>query len=83
MRALLVLTLAGAGLAAMESAAADTLRCGSTLIEPGDDAAYVYEKCVESASAETNIQGAWLGGASNPLLYPIGFAQSQCRPSRP
>jgi hypothetical protein len=77
MKALIILAFAGAGLAAMESAAADTLRCGSTLIEPGDDAAYVYEKCVESVSAETNTQAAWVSDANNRVLYPIGFAQPQ------
>ena len=72
-----MLVLAGAGLGAMGSAAADTLRCGSTLIEPGDDAAYAFEKCVESASAETNTRSAWVSAANNVMLVPIGFAQSQ------
>jgi len=47
------------------------------VIEPGDDAAYVFEKCVESASTETNTRSAWITGASHQVLYPIGFAQSQ------
>jgi hypothetical protein len=74
---MIILALAGAGLVGMESAAADTLRCGSTLIEPGDDAAYVLEKCFESASAETNTRSAWMAGAGHQILYPMGFAQPQ------
>jgi hypothetical protein len=77
MRAMIILALAAAGFGAMESAAADTLRCGPTLIEPGDDAAYAFEKCIESASAETNTQSAWVGAANHQLLYAIGFTQPQ------
>ena len=77
MRAMIILALACAGFGGIESAAADTLRCGSTLIEPGDDAAYAFEKCVESASTETNTRSAWVRGANNMMPVPIGFAQSQ------
>jgi Protein of unknown function (DUF2845) len=33
--------------APVRPASANTLRCGAALIEPGDDAAYVLEKCGE------------------------------------
>jgi hypothetical protein len=49
MRAVIPLTLAlaCASLGQIRPASADTLRCGSALIEPGDDAGYVLEKCGE------------------------------------
>jgi hypothetical protein len=37
MRLIITLAVAGAGIALAQSAAADTLRCGSVLIHPGDD----------------------------------------------
>ena len=74
---MIVLALAGAGFGGLQSAAAETLRCGASLIEPGDDAAYVLEKCVESASTQTNTQSAWTASGKNMMLVPIGFAQSQ------
>jgi hypothetical protein len=74
---MIIVLLAGVGFGGMESAAADTLRCGSTLIEPGDDAVYAFEKCVESAATETNTRSAWIAAGSHEVLYPIGFAQSQ------
>ena len=37
--------LAALGLAALTPVQAETLRCGSVLIEPGDEAQYVLEKC--------------------------------------
>jgi hypothetical protein len=43
----ITLALACAGLASIRPASADTLRCGSALIESGDDAGYVLEKCGE------------------------------------
>jgi hypothetical protein len=39
------------GLALVGPALADTLRCGSVLIEPGDDAGYVLRNCGEPESA--------------------------------
>jgi hypothetical protein len=45
MRPVITLALACAGFAAAPTALAQTLRCGSVLIQPGDDARYVLEKC--------------------------------------
>ena len=45
MRPVITLALACAGFAAAQAALAQTLRCGSVLIQPGDDARYVLEKC--------------------------------------
>ena len=47
MRPVFTLALACAGFAAAPAAWAQTLRCGSVLIQPGDDARYVLEKCGE------------------------------------
>jgi len=47
MRSLITLALACAGFVAAQAASAETLRCGSVLIQPGDDARYVLEKCGE------------------------------------
>lgn len=47
MRSVITLTLICVGLAQMQPAFADTLRCGASLVEPGDDAAYVLERCGE------------------------------------
>ena len=47
MRIAIALALACAGLAAAPAASAETLRCGSVLIQLGDDARYVLEKCGE------------------------------------
>jgi len=46
-RPIIPLVLMGANLAQVQPVSADTLRCGSVLIEPGDDAAYVLERCGE------------------------------------
>ncbi len=69
------LLLGCAGCALMHPAAAEALRCGSVLIEPGDDALYVLEKCGEPASNITVMQSAAVSGASN--VYQIGIPQSQ------
>ncbi|MBV8307461.1 MAG: DUF2845 domain-containing protein, partial [Gammaproteobacteria bacterium] len=44
MRAIVKLALVCTGFTAM-TAAAETLRCGVSLIQPGDDGGYVREKC--------------------------------------
>jgi hypothetical protein len=44
---MITLALAGAGFAVAQAALAETLRCGSVLIEIGDDARYVLDKCGE------------------------------------
>jgi hypothetical protein len=45
MRFMVTLALICAGSAQVQPALADTLRCGSALIEPGDDAGYVLQNC--------------------------------------
>ena len=45
MRRIITMAAACAGLGGMQSAAADYLRCGDALIEPGDPATYVLENC--------------------------------------
>lgn len=45
MRRIITMAAACAGLGCMQSAAADYLRCGDALIEPGDSATYVLENC--------------------------------------
>jgi hypothetical protein len=52
MRSLLICTLTCAALAQIEPALAETLRCGSALIEPGDDAAYVLKNCGQPNSTD-------------------------------
>ncbi len=47
MKPITALALLCAGFAQIQPTFADTLRCGAALIEPGDDAAYVLEKCGE------------------------------------
>jgi hypothetical protein len=74
MRAVITLVLACGGLAAVQPVAAETLRCGSVLIEPGDDAAYVLEKCVTAPDSASQL--AFLSVADGNL-YPLGFAQLQ------
>ncbi len=76
MRPMITPALACAGFASMQPAAADTLRCGSVLIEPGDDAMYVLEKCVEPAARTPTTPPAWVSGV-NSNLYQLGIAQLQ------
>lgn len=76
MRPMITLALAFAGFAHMQPAAGETLRCGSVLIEPGDDALYVLEKCGEATSTITITQPALVSGVSSNV-YQIGFTQSQ------
>ena len=45
MRSRITLTILCVAFAPVRPAQAETLRCGSALIQPGDDAAYVLEKC--------------------------------------
>ena len=72
----MMLGLACVGLAAVQPAAADTLRCGSVLIEPGDDALYVLEKCGEARSLTTIVQPALVSGITDNV-YQIGFTPSR------
>lgn len=72
----MMLGLACVGLAALQPAAADTLRCGAVLIEPGDDALYALEKCGEARSLATIVQPALVSGIAGNV-YQIGFIPSQ------
>jgi len=54
MRRIILLAAACAGFGCMQSATADTLRCGAALIEPGDDATYVLENCLEPIQPGAN-----------------------------
>jgi hypothetical protein len=76
MRLTITLALASAAIALLQPAAADTLRCGSVLIRPGDDALYVLEKCVHPEATIEMMQHGWAHGV-NGNIYPIGFAQLQ------
>ena len=76
MRPMIALALACVSIAGMQPAASETLRCGSVLIEPGDDATYVLEKCVEPTSTPTTMP-APLASSLNSNVYQIGFAQLQ------
>jgi hypothetical protein len=64
----MILGLACSGLAPMQPAVADTLRCGSALIQPGDDARFVLEMCGEPSSGPT-IDGAASTGDINGNVY--------------
>jgi hypothetical protein len=55
MRRIITLVAACAGFGCMHTAAADTLRCGSALIEPGDDATYVLENCIEPTQPGADV----------------------------
>ena len=76
MRLTITLALASAAIALVQPAAADTLRCGSVLIRPGDDALYVLEKCVEPVATTAMTERGWMD-LLNGYIYPIGFAQLQ------
>jgi hypothetical protein len=76
MRLTITLALVSAAIALAQPAAADTLRCGSVLIRPGDDALYVLDKCVGPAATTALMQRGWTDSV-NGYLYPIGFAQLQ------
>ena len=75
MRLTTTLALASAAITLAQPVGADTLRCGSVLIRPGDDALYVLEKCVGPATT-TLTQRGWMEGL-NGYIFPIGFAQLQ------
>jgi hypothetical protein len=60
----------------MQPAHADTLRCGPYLIEQGDAAARVIEKCGEPTSKATLDEPIW---SQNPngTVYQSGTTQSE------
>ncbi len=69
----LALTLACAGFAQLTPAVAETLRCGSVLIEPGDDARYVLEKCGDPWSGTTITDSESARGIP---VYQIGIMRA-------
>jgi hypothetical protein len=71
MRPVMTLALACAGFAAAQAALAETLRCGSVLIEPGDDAWYVLEKCGDPTSTMPVLARSIYGN-----VYQIGVIRA-------
>jgi hypothetical protein len=63
----------GAGFLYTQPSLAETLRCGSVLIQPGDDARYVLEKCGEPASAAASNDASLEGGIT---VYQIGIMRA-------
>jgi hypothetical protein len=55
MRRIIMMAVGCAGLGCMQPAAADYLRCGDALIEPGDNATYVLENCFGPPQAGANF----------------------------
>jgi Protein of unknown function (DUF2845) len=76
MRLIIMLAVACTGITLARPADADTLRCGSVLIRPGDDAFYVLEKCLEPAAAVALARSGWMAGVDSNV-YPLGFTQLQ------
>lgn len=74
MRSMIKLTLAlsGAGFLYTQASVAETLRCGSVLIQPGDAAEYVLEQCGDPAAGPTNDDGTSDGAIS---VYPMGITR--------
>jgi len=68
----LTLVLAGVSFAVTPPAMSEALRCGSALIQPGDDARYVLEQCGEPASEAVNDTAA--DSAFN--VYHIGIVRA-------
>ena len=67
MRPVITLALACAGFAAAQAALAQTLRCGFVLIQPGDDARYVLEKC----GAPTGWTAITLPGSASSVYVNV------------
>jgi hypothetical protein len=59
-----------------QSASADILRCGSVLIETGDSARRVLEKCGQPSSKTTVNEPVWTHGA-NGAVESITFEKSR------
>jgi hypothetical protein len=60
----------------MQPAHADILRCGPDLIEQGDSAARVIEKCGEPTSKAFVDEPIW-SQAPNGTIYQSGTSQSE------
>ena len=67
MRSILIPALVYASWAQIPPASAETLRCGSALIEPGDDALYVLEKCGEPNLTAARAASAHARSAGVPF----------------
>jgi Protein of unknown function (DUF2845) len=76
MRLRLTLALACAACTLMQPAHAEILRCGPALIEQGDSAARVLEKCGEPTSKATVDEPVWSQGP-NGTVYQSGSTQSE------
>ena len=72
----LPLALACLAYALTQPAHADILRCGPALIEQGDAAARVLEKCGEPTSKTTINEPIWSQGP-NGTVYQSGTTQSE------
>jgi len=60
----------------IQPALADTLRCGSVLIEVGSDASYVLAKCGEPTSKTTIVEPIWARGVYGGT-YQVGTSETQ------
>jgi Protein of unknown function (DUF2845) len=74
-RPVIILAFACAGIAQVQPAVAETLRCGTALIEPGDDARYVLEKCGEPTSSSPATAPV-LGRDDSGNVYVTGIVRS-------
>ena len=73
LRRLIAPTLVCAALLEMLPAAADTFRCGTILIQPGDDARFVLEKCGEPTLGPSSEAP---GFAGNAIAYWNGVTRA-------
>jgi len=76
LRVLSVLAFSLATLALTRPAAADILRCGSSLIRVGDPLETVLKKCGEPTSRRTITEPVWVQGI-NGNVYQTGTTESQ------
>src|SRR5690242_9407007 len=74
MRSMIKLTLAlsGAGFLYTQACVAETLRCGSALIQPGDDAEYVLEQCGDPAAGPASDDATSNDAIS---VYPMAITR--------
>lgn len=74
-RPLVSFALACAGFTLAAAASAESLRCGSVLIQPGDDAWYVLEKCGEP-TAWTAFTVPAMARNVDSDVYQIGLTRA-------
>ena len=70
------LVLATTACLLIQPAHADILRCGSNLIEQGDSAGRVIEKCGQPTSKDTITEPVWSQGV-NGAQYQSGITSAQ------